>query len=223
MDNTIWVASFDIGKKNFAFCIEEINPQQLINITNIPKVDRYLKDRTCTPDFANVLKQVYTNGKLIILENIDLTEMGDCDKSQYLDPVIFVNMTTILDKYKEYWDKCTSIIIEQQMGFGKKRNLMAIKLGQHCFSYFLFQYALFKNVSEFGAYYKTKVNGAIKMSDYQRKKWAVSKAIDILTEREDFISIDIIKKQKKKDDMSDTIVQLQAYKYLVFVDKSMCL
>jgi hypothetical protein len=39
-----------------------------------------------------------------------------------------------------------------------------------------------------------------------------------LTEREDFDTIDEITSSKKKDDLSDVIVQAQAFKYLHFVD-----
>jgi hypothetical protein len=215
----VWLASFDIGKKNFAFCIEEINLDDLQSIQNISKNDRYYKDGTSTPEFTKILKKVCTNGKIILIDNIDLTY--DTDKSQYLDPLIFVNMNTVLDRYKEYWNKCTSFVIEQQMGFGNKRNYMALKLGQHCFSYFIFNYANFKQTVEFPSYYKTKVLGSgKKLSKYQRKTWAVHKAMDILADREDHKSMEIINNRKKRDDVSDVIVQLQSYKYLVFVDKS---
>lgn len=214
----VWLASFDIGKKNFAFCVEEINLDEIQSIQNIAKNDRYYKDGTCTPEFTNVLKKVCTNGKIVLIDNIDLT--FNTDKSQYLDPAIFVNMNSVLDKYKEYWNKCTSFVIEQQMGFGNKRNYMALKLGQHCFSYFIFNYANFKQTVEFPSYYKTKVLGSGKMNKYQRKMWAVHKAMDILADRDDLKSMDVINNRKKRDDVSDVIVQLQSYKYLVFVDKS---
>ena len=34
-ENIVWIASFDIGKKNFAFYIEEINLKELQEIKNI--------------------------------------------------------------------------------------------------------------------------------------------------------------------------------------------
>lgn len=220
-DGCVWIASFDIGKKNFAFCVEEINVEHLTRLTNIPRKDRYYKDGTCTPEFANVLKQVCSNGRIILIENVDLTSMGEYDKSQYLDPLIFINMNRTLSEYRSVWDKCTSFVIEQQMGFGKRRNYMALKLGQHCFSYFTFLYADFKKTIEFPSYHKTKVLGAEKkMSKHQRKMWAVRKAMDILMERQDKQTMDMIQARKKRDDVADVIVQLQSYKYLVFVDKS---
>lgn len=214
----IWLASYDIGKVNFSFCIEEININTFESIQNIPKNKRYYKDGTCTEEFQDILNRIWVNGKIILLENIDLTY--DTDKSQYIDPKLFVNMYTVLDRYKEYWNHCAAFIIEQQMSFGKKRNPMAMKLGQHCYSYFIFNYANFKQIVEFPSYHKTKVLGAGKMTKYQRKKWAVSKGIEILSERNDLDTIQKITNMKKQDDASDVVCQLQAYKYLVFVDKS---
>jgi len=222
MTNTIFLASFDIGKKNFAFCVEEIDLDVLDAIDNIPKQDRYHKDGSCTPLFHHTLKQVCKEGKIVLLENIDLTAFGGIDKTQYLDPSLFINMTIVLDKYKSYWDKCLSFIVEQQMAFGNRRNVMALKLGQHCLSYFIFHYASFKQAVEFPSYYKTKVLGASKkMSKHERKSWAVTRAMDILSDRDDTDGMNKISSRKKKDDFSDTIVQLQAFKYLVFIDKSL--
>lgn len=214
----IWLASFDIGKKNFAFCVEKVSVCDLLELDSIPTNQRYYKNGTCTPEFSKVLKKVYSSGQIILIDNVDLTE--NTDQSMYLDPQIFVEMNHLLDKYKEYWDKCTTFVIEQQMGFGKRRNYMALKLGQHCFSYFIFQYANFKQIIEYPAYNKTKILGAEKkMTKHQRKMWAVNKAVDILSEMEDEDTAKLIQSRKKRDDLSDVIVQLQSYKFLVFVDK----
>jgi hypothetical protein len=215
---TIWVASFDIGKRNFAFCIEQVDISQMQSIDCIEHGKRYYKDGTATPEFTQILKQVCSSGTIVLLENIDLYE--NCDKKKNLDPRVFLNMMHVLDKYKTYWDKCFSFIIEQQMSFGNKHNYVASKLGQHCFSYFIFHYAGFKKTIEFPSYHKTRVLGAgKKMSKRERKLWAINKTMEILADRQDQTTIDDITSRKKRDDVSDTIVQLQAYKYLVFVDE----
>ena len=59
----IWIASFDIGKKNFAFYIQEFDPTQLSQIKNIPKDSRYNTEGTCKEPFKNTMEQVYKNGK----------------------------------------------------------------------------------------------------------------------------------------------------------------
>lgn len=213
----IWIASFDIGKKNFAFCIEEVDTQQLQQIQNLPKSQRYHTDGTATKEFMNVLRQVCRSGRLILIKNVDLTD--GCNMKISLDPKIFIHMNQCLRTYKSYWDKCSAIVVEQQMSFGKKKNFMAMKLGQHCLSYFLLEYATFKHIVEFPAYHKTKVFGAPpKMSKYQRKKWAVEICHTILTDREDDLGLQEIVQYKKKDDVSDIVMQLQSYKYLRWVE-----
>jgi len=223
--NVMRVASFDIGYRNFAYCVEEINLDSLSTIENIPKLKRYFKGGGCTPDFALLLKKVYGSGTIVLMDNVDLTI--DCEMMKgkraktTLDPAIFINMNKELDKFKHVWNQCTTFIIEQQMSFGKKRNTNALKLGQHCYSYFTFQYAQFKTIVEFPAYYKTQVLGAPKkLTKPDRKRWAVEKAMEILTERQDINTLQLVTSRKKADDLSDTLLHIQAFKYLVFVDKS---
>lgn len=220
-NDTLWIASFDIGKRNFAFCVEEVDLRALHSIDHIDRAHRYYKDGTATPEFVQVLKQVCTTGKVLLLENIDL--YTNCDKSKALDPLVFINLYRVLDKYKEdYWDKCFSFVIEEQMHFGAKQNHIASKLGQHCYSYFIFQYAHFKTTIEFPSYHKTRVLGAVKrMGKKERKSWAVNKAMEILADRNDETTMAAITSRKKRDDVADTIVQLQAYKFLMFVDESL--
>ncbi len=73
-------------------------------------------------------------------------------------------MYELLEEYKSYFDKCDVILIEQQMSFGaKKYNTLAVKLGQHCMSYFIYKYGKTKKVIEYPAYYKTITLGAPKV------------------------------------------------------------
>lgn len=230
--DTVWLASFDIGKKNFAFYIEETNKMSLLDLNNIPKVSRYNPDGTTTPRFGKLMKNICTNGKTILFKNNDLT--SGCATGSYLDPETFHNMTDLLDTYKEYWDKCEAFVIEEQMSFGSRRNTMALKLGQHCYSYFAFNYGRFKQIIEFHAYHKTQVLGAQKIEkktkkgkvSYKaidkpaRKKWSVEKATEILIDRNDSTTMETLTTKKKKDDLADVLCQLQAFKYLAYVDKS---
>ena len=231
----MWVASFDIGKKNFAFYIEEFNHNDLLFLKNIPEKERYNDNGTPTMKMRSLLDQICMNGKTILHKNSDLTE--NCKKGRYLDPETFHNMVDLLDKYSDYWDKCSHFVIEQQMSFGKnKRNTMALKLGQHCYSYFTIRYGRFKSVLEFPAYHKTQVLGAEKIrgkkfknGNYRwktvdkptRKKWCISKATELLELRGEIETINNIKTKAKKDDLADTFCQLQAFKYLCFVQKSL--
>ena len=236
MNNDIWLASFDLGCKNFSFYIESVSIKDFEEIKNIEKDKRYNPNGTCTLKFSEIIKKVCNNGKIILLENVDLTE--GVKKGKYFDLEWCHNMNDILDKYKEYWDKVSYFIIEQQMSFGKRNNTMALKLGQNCESYFMYKYGRFKKVIEYPAYYKTQILGAQKnekklksgkikyvaIDKPARKKWSVEKGLSILKDRKDFSTIEelqkkIGRKKQKLDDKMDVLCQLQSFKYLYFVEK----
>ena len=210
----LWIASFDIGKKNFSFYIEEIL-LEAIEKFNLS----YNIDGTPTDETNRHISKMCSKGSRILLENVDLCH--GCDSRLYLDPKVFVNMTHLLDLYSEYWGNCDFILIEKQMSFGKgKTNTMALKVGQHCYSYFSIKYPSAK-IIEFPAYLKTQVLGAkkvLKKSKYQgidkpaRKKWCENKAIEILELRNDSDGLCKIRNARKRDDMADVICQLQAFK-----------
>ena len=230
--NILWIASFDLGKKNFAFYIEEFSKEKLTTLPKIPKLKRYNDDGTTTQEFEQVLEKVYTNGKKILFKVLDLTT--NCKKGSYLDPETFYNMTEVLDKYTEYWDQCDVFLIERQMSQAKQFNTMALKLGQHCWSYFSFRYSRTKQIVEFPAYHKTQVLGAEKtvkgtkdgkttykaMDKPSRKKWSVKKAISILSKRNDTETLLELNTAHKRDDLADVLCQLQAFKVLFYIDKS---
>jgi hypothetical protein len=235
-ENKTWIGSFDVGKKNFAFCIEEFDVNDLYKTKKLPLTKRYNSDYTPTEQMEKDLNRLYRNGKIILLKNSDIT--GNVDKGIYYDSEYCHNMTDLLDEYIPYWNQCAGFIIEQQMNFRGKTNSMAIKLGQHCFSYFAVNYKRFKSIIEFPAYHKTNVlaaerslvfmkNGKSKwkpLGDKERKKWAIAKAKEILELRHDSYHLEVFEQKRKKgikrmklDDISDTIVQLQAFKYLAFI------
>lgn len=208
---TVNIASFDIGKKNFAFCVEEFNPTVFSSLKYIHPDHRYNDDGTPTKLFSPILDIVLHTGKIILHKNLDLTY--NCDPKKKLDPESFFNMIDVLNRYTPYWDKCDAFIIEEQMSFGKKINRMAMKLGQHCFSYFAVKYFRKKTIVEFPAYNKTHVLGAPKikgkllksgqhkwktMSKSMRKKWSIKKACEILKNRGEENILNNLKTVKKK-------------------------
>ena len=132
--------------------------------------------------------------------------------SKALDKHIFLRLTQLLDSYKSYFDKCSTIIIEQQMSFGSRVNTMAIKIAQHVYSYFLFRYGDQKTIIEFPSYNKTQLLGApTGMDKPKRKKWAIQEADKIWTLRGDIKTVDMVGSRKKKDDMSDCLLHVLSY------------
>lgn len=234
-DGCVWIASIDPGKCNFAFIIEEVDLESLRKIKNIPKVKRYITvggggkkgkkkgkhedDEECSQEYSQILNKTYLSGKTILLENLNLTK--GLDKAKYIDSKVFVNLTDELDRFLPYWDKCSYIVIEQQMSFGKrKNNTLCLKIAQHALSYFTFLYRDLKVLMEFPAYHKTKILGAPgKMDKPERKKWAIEKAQEIWIDRDDFETARKVSSSKKKDDMSDVLVMCMAFVYLKFIDK----
>jgi len=212
------IAAFDIGKKNFAFAIEYITEGEIQELKDSEK--ETIKKGKKKLQVINPEKK-FEKGKLVLLENIDLTY--DCDDS-YLDPRVYKNMIKVLDERKEYWNKCDLILIEQQMSFGRRKtNTMALKLGQHCYSYFSIVFPEIE-VLEFPAYHKTQVlrapkkfgkiektykNGKTVLIQDNLKKWSTRKAISILNLRQDSEFLQKLNSLKKKD-ASDCVLMIQA-------------
>jgi hypothetical protein len=227
MSDVLWIASFDIGYRNLCFSIEEVSCDALRCIQPIPKDKRYNVDGTPTKAQQNVLERVYTNAKTIFFKNTDLTNKA----MKTLDPEVFHLLTDLLDKYVSYWDNCSYIVLEKQMSFRGVYNVSALKLGQHCYSYFALRYGRFKQVIEFPAYHKTQVLGAPKvrkktkkisykaMDKPTRKKWAIDEALSILGARNDFETMSQLESARKKDDIADCILQSVSAAYLIFVEK----
>lgn len=232
----MYIVAFDIGKKNFAFVVEEITNRNVYNnLLDIKKKDRYHKTGetniigTPTKEFADVLKKIHDSNKVVMVKNHDITY--GATKSTILEEKIFLNMYDVLDKYTSIWDKCDAILIEKQMSFGTgKQNTMAMKLAQHCYSYFIYRYRGKKHPVEFPAYLKTQLLGAPKnfgtfKKTYKngksvdvkdnRKRWAARKAIEILQSRNDTDTIQMIETKhdikQQQDDMSDCLLMCEAY------------
>jgi hypothetical protein len=230
MNKNSWIASFDIGYKNFSFHVDEVNLSQLSRIKNTK--ERYNEDGTPTPAMKKILKNVFLSGKTLVNINTDLTD--NCVQGKKLDPNVFCNMTDLLDEYIEIWDRCDTFVIEKQMNFRGKVNPKALRLGQHCYSYFCIKYGLFKEIIVFPAYHKTQVLGAQKikgkktkkgwrwksMDKPKRKKWSVVKASEILELRGESAILEKMQTVAKKDDLADTLTQCMAFVYLRYIDKS---
>lgn len=234
-----YIAAIDIGKKNFAFVIEELaSVDRFTGLQAIAKTSRYHKTGTKeligtpTVEFADALDRLHRFNKVILVSNNDLTT--NAVNKNILEEQIFINMMKVLDDHREYWDKCSVILIEKQMAFGpQKQNIMAIKLAQHCYSYFMFHYKDIVDrprVIEFPAYLKTQLLGAPKyfgtitktfkngktteIKD-NRKRWAARVAINILESRQDTATLESIEtkhaNKQQQDDMSDCLLMCEAY------------
>lgn len=207
----MWIVSFDIGLKNLAFTIENVDTNALMKIANIHKKCRYNPDKTPTPHFKSLLNNVCKSGAIVTTQHVDLTQINA--KNPY------IALTKVLDTYRLLLDECSIVIIEKQMGFQKILNIKAMLLAQHVASYFYVLYADFKMVVNFGSSNKTKVMGVPNTTYSQRKQWSIKTAKDILAMRNDIDTLQLIEVLEKQDDVADSIVQLQVFKYMFFIDK----
>lgn len=157
------IASFDIGEKNFAYCI-------------------------------GTEKSIETWCNHNIKKSKNQTIVKSC-----------IYISDILDE--EYWLDCNKIIIEQQM----RSNIRAQRISQHIWTWFYIKYPhipiVFVRSSLKTQYFLGKNN----LNNKERKDWSIDKALSILTERKDHKNITLLNDAKKKDDLSDTLLQMLAF------------
>lgn len=204
----IIISSFDMGVRNFAFCVQEVVFSDLQQIKKIKST--FNEDGTPSDSYNEYLCQIYKTGKIIECKNIDLQTISEreCDGN------LFLSLSSILDKYIYLWDKTNVFLIEQQMSYGRnKSNIQALKLAQHCHSYFYTTYGNFKVIMDYPSQNKTRLLGCNledRKKHKSRKKFSVELAQTILKckhqEKDNFFKI------KKKDDISDCLLMIETFK-----------
>ena len=263
---TIYLASFDIGKKNFAQYVEECNVETLYALRDryraLPKIKQRRVKGKMNDDIADILKEVCLGGTRIHTGVYDFRENKESDE---LDMSVRKNIIKHLEKYEYMWNKCDGFIIEQQFfakfkqsgGRGSKTqaNIDAIKIAEGTLMWFLGNYP-HKEVMYFSSTFKTQMLGAPQLKEIGRKKWAIEKAKEIYVERNDENAIalydlsltvkgkrmnseekiqgyldrftgqgedirevgeKVIRYKQKLCDISDAMLQLQAFKYRTFI------
>ena len=193
----MFIASFDIGEKNFAYCIADYAP-------TIEDRQRAC-DRRSPAGFArspasaptgrlNILKIAHHN---VILKKTQ-TVIDSC-----------VRISTLMSEDEQLM-ACDRFVIEQQM----RCNTRAQRLAQHVWStlYARFPDRLIKFVP---SHMKTQhFIGKNKLKDKERKIWSVIKVTQegVMGDSERHKEIiEEIEGMKKKDDVCDTILQVIAY------------
>ncbi len=124
-----------------------------------------------------------------------------------------------LDKYLDLFKTCHMVIIEKQLPV----NYRAVRMSQHTITYFMIH---LKNIEpnlpmifEIKPQLKGRELGAPpNLNERGIKLWAIDKAIELLTDRGDSLGLQIMARKdpitgrkEKKDDLSDTVCQLEAF------------
>jgi hypothetical protein len=218
------IASFDIGFRNLSLAIETISNKSIKELARkynlLNKKDKIIERHEHSPILQALLTDFYKGGKTDLLELIDLNRGQTCG--------LVISTRKHLDEYlssrKKILEKCSTIIIEQQFKTGQACNFDAILLGEAVFSWCCFNLSV--QVEYVPSRYKTSLmgmcrtvietreNGLRTVRDIvkkDRKKWSVVKVREIFTIRNDNAMLELLGSHKKKDDLSDVILQAQSW------------
>lgn len=124
---------------------------------------------------------------------------------------VYINLINILLTYEKYYKECHFIIMEKQLSANQKM----IKLSQHILSFFLINTRnnnYIPIIVELDSKIKSRILPKCTTKDKkERKKQSIVKAMELLACRNDVVGWNIINKEKKKDDVSDVVVQAEAF------------
>ncbi len=188
----IRIASFDVGKKNFAQYIEDIQSETVDSLkekyNSLDKKDKRRVKGPMNDGIRSILTDLSINATRIQTGVYDFTT----EDTTSLDVETRKNMFEHMKRYKELWDQCDIFIIEQQYfktwsggRGGTEANVDAIKLGEGLLSWLLINYPT-KIIKTFGSQNKTLMLGApAGMGKAERKKWAVQKTRKLYEARKD--------------------------------------
>lgn len=183
-----YIASFDIGSKNFAFYIEKMN-----------------RDKIKLLNSNSTIHDIFQTGEphLFLLRDISTNKKRNG---------LFIEVIKLLDQYETIFNECDVILIEHQI----RRNVIATKIAQTVLTYFLVLYPE-KDVVMYSSRNKTKaLNAPSGLDGRGRKKWAsnvVTELLETIKETEKGMEIHkYFHSQKKKDDLADTLLQVLSYK-----------
>ena len=123
---------------------------------------------------------------------------------------LYKRITEFLDKYLEFYKQTHVIVIEQQMHI----NYQSTRVMQHVISYFtviLKDLPLLPMIIEIDNKLKTQaLDSPRNLNDKGIKDWSIEIAKQLLQLRGDTKSFQIITKERKKDDLADTVLQVEA-------------
>ncbi len=215
----IKILSMDMGTKNFAFWVDAYPKNVMEQKNNLD----YLPNGRPTEKTVSAIEAMASAGRAVLFANTDVSCSDDTKTVVSGDTLCTI--TELLDYHRDIFSQCEYIVVETQMQFGKMRNPKAIRVAHHVQSYFYIMFGRLARVIDFPAYHKTQVLGAPKVPSVTkkgftryksvdkptRKKWACTVAEDILLARRDWDSIDKLADMKKKDDVSDCLLQSVAF------------
>lgn len=224
----ISIVSIDIGRENFAIYVERIPLKAMLSLReeyhDLPKKVQKKVDGKYQDPVRKILKKIFQCGSCVLLEKVDIRSerVPGCE----YDNRSRLNLFSYLCSIKHILDDVDLVLIEQQFfsnfSFGKnmrktsgsQANVAAIKVGETTLSWFLLNYPE-KEIMTYSSIFKTQFLGADRgMTKPQRKKWSVAMNKHIFQLRKDTERLELFERKKfKKDDIADTVIQLQSFKF----------
>lgn len=130
-----------------------------------------------------------------------------------LENIVIAECTDFLDDCDEFYDDTHFILVEQQM----IENWYSTRIMQHVLTYFMLMFRDGKRgklpiIAEVHSRLKGDQLGYSKRSGLTLKEWSVIRTKELLESRNDKFSLNMLDKAgKKKDDMSDVVVMIEAF------------
>jgi hypothetical protein len=136
------------------------------------------------------------------------------ERVRFNNDSIYTDVINYFDRYYEILHMASIMVIEKQL----PRNYNTVRLSQHIITYFMIRYSDSITIYEVEPRMKSKLLGYDKsICGNNVKKWSISKAIEILTQYNDINGLDILNKESKKDDLADTVCQIESFcRYLQY-------
>ena len=201
------------SQKPFSNEFTAYNPHS-INLENRNWTDP-IKVISIDPGIRNLALRVESRGihgnypiKTLVFDMLHIKEeerklVGNVDQ-------LFLYITNFLDQYLKIFKESHIMIIERQL----PTNYRAVRISQHIITYFLMnlkdlpQLAM---IMEIDPKLKGRELGASKhLNERGIKVWSVEYSQSLLTKRQDWNGLEKLNKSKKKDDLADTICQIEA-------------
>lgn len=130
---------------------------------------------------------------------------------------LYSDISRWLDQYINYFSQCHIFIIERQLA----ENYQSVRVSQHIITYLLFLLSkspITPILVEIDAKAKYKyLDAPTGYTATVLKQWGTEYAIELLKSRNDHAALNLIlgtkgvRKQKKQDDLCDTILQIEAF------------
>lgn len=200
------IVSIDPSKKNYGFRIERRYFGGAIETLVFRRFSLVYTEQTInthsTSSSASSLTESSMKGK------------GEKSGKKGSDPdmlYVFDVLTGILDHYQDYYHQTHYIIIERQLPL----NYRSFRIFQHTLSYFLIKLKdspLLPIIIEISPKLKSaQLAPGEEFTKNGLKKWSVRKCIELLEHRHDTLGLQLLRQEKKQDDLADTVCQAEAY------------